>query len=257
MAQTAKACVYGVGTQILSAVVGSVLSMLVFVYSNAVVAAVSFPISCAMVAAVMSVGHVRPLGERGSVGNRMVWMVAAVALTCVTWYASVTLATYVVNNIGDPAFSSYSQGIAASVSGDDAWVGVVCAVVLSPLCEEVVHRRGGYASMVSGGAPRWLACLLSSVLFAVSHGTMAHLMLTMVVGMVLCVVYERIGGVVPCALIHIGVNAASLTLVPVVGDDVVSACIALLVGLGVSVGCLLMLPRRSDVVCSAESENAE
>jgi hypothetical protein len=86
---------------------------------------------------------------------------------------------------------------------------------------------------------------------------MAHLMLTMVVGMVLCVVYERIGGVVPCALIHIGVNAASLTLVPVVGDDVVSTCIALLVGLGVSVGCLLMLPRRSDVVCSAESENAE
>lgn len=255
--QVFKACAYGMGTQILSTIIGGFLSMLVYAYMDAAVAVASFPISCAMVAAVMSVGHVRSLGERGGVRNRTMWFVVAVVLTCVTWYASVTLATYVVNNIGDPAFSSYSQGIAASVTGDNARVAVVWAVVLAPLCEEVVHRRGGYASMVSGGAPRWLACLLSSAVFAVSHGTMAHLMLTMVVGMVLCVVYERVGGVVPCAIIHIGVNAASLMLVPVVGDDVVSACIAMAVGLGVSVGCLLMLPRRLDVVVEAEDENVE
>ena len=41
---------------------------------------------------------------------------------------------------------------------------------------------------------------------------------------------------------------ASLTLMPVVADDMVSACVAVAVGLGVAVGCLLMLPSRSDVV---------
>lgn len=242
-----KACAYGAGVQILATIVGSVLSVLVFKLAGAMPAVVAFPITCALVAVAMSRGRVTPV-ERSGVGRRVAWLVVAVLLTCVTWYASVTLATYVVNHVGDPAFMSYSQDMSASVSGDAGWMGVLWAAVLAPVCEEVVHRRGGYACMVAGGAPRWLACLLSSALFALSHGTLAHIMLTLVVGMVLCVVYERIGGVVPCALIHIGVNVASLTLMPVVGDDMVSACVAIAVGVCVAVGCLLMLPSSSEAV---------
>lgn len=85
------------------------------------------------------------------------------------------------------------------------------AVVVAPLCEEIVFR--GYVYPVTkrfGG--RWTGAICSALVFSAAHGTLAALLPLFLFGLLLAEVYERTGSLWTPIAAHFFFNAATVGL---------------------------------------------
>lgn len=107
-----------------------------------------------------------------------------------------------------------------------AWMLYLSSVVVAPLAEELVFRGLVYRSL-KGGMPRLLAAALSSLLFAVLHGTIVWMLYTFLLGVLLCVLYERTRSLLACIACHVAFNImGQIPLVGVLPDAVTVAVFA-------------------------------
>lgn len=90
------------------------------------------------------------------------------------------------------------------------WIG---AVVLAPIGEEVFFRGMFQSILVDALSNRWRAIAISSLLFSLAHLSQPETVPPLfVLGVILGVIYERTGCLLPCILIHAMFNSRTMIL---------------------------------------------
>lgn len=126
-----------------------------------------------------------------------VWLFAAVFLAC--------LAGYLTKLLGA------QQTTAAMPQGTDLALYALYTVILSPLAEEIAFR-GAALSRLRNSFGGYSAALISAVLFAAYHMSLAQLPYTFVLGLCLAITAQRCGSIIPCIIIHALNNLLTLAV---------------------------------------------
>jgi membrane protease YdiL (CAAX protease family) len=154
-------------------------------------------------------GHVRA-AVAGAGGFLLAWpLVASTAL----------VAGLVVERItGEPNEAIAHQTLLALIEGPrGAWFAVMVAVVVIvvPVAEEVMYRGILQRTMVEMAGSRWVAILVTSIIFALMHwGAVAwHALLPLfVLSLAFGWIYERTGRLSASIVMHVLFNAVNVAL---------------------------------------------
>lgn len=103
------------------------------------------------------------------------------------------------------------HGNLSGISGMPAWMQAVSTCLLAPLCEELLFRGAMLSAWQRRGNGR--ALLLTSVLFALMHGSLSLLPAVLALGAILGYVALRTHSVWNSAILHMGYNGLTLILV--------------------------------------------
>ena len=98
--------------------------------------------------------------------------------------------------------------------------GALCIAVIAPLVEEIVFRECMLGHMLRNGVNRWVAIVVSSLVFGIIHLNLAQIPFATAIGIILGIVYYKSGNIVLTSIIHILNNSAALVQMRVLGDDV-------------------------------------
>jgi hypothetical protein len=127
--------------------------------------------------------------------------------------ASVLGVIIVANLLLDPLLhASQRQGITPTHDprGTHQWVvlavAVVALVLVAPTAEELVFRGLGFAAFGRFALP------LTTALFAIAHGLPVLLIPVAIAGLVLGLLRERTGSLLPGLGVHMSLNAIALAL---------------------------------------------
>jgi membrane protease YdiL (CAAX protease family) len=101
---------------------------------------------------------------------------------------------------------------AANKSPGFAAVLILFAVVIAPITEELVFRRGMFR-FARQHLPRWAALLVPSLLFAALHLNLASFVPLVVLGVVFSLAYERTGNIAVTIIAHGIFNLNSVFLI--------------------------------------------
>ena len=107
--------------------------------------------------------------------------------------------------------ASYRQTAQSLFSGE-VWVQLLGVGIIIPIAEEMTFRGLVYTRAKSVFSNTIVAMLFSSVLFGLFHGNIVQMLAAFVSGCVMCLLYERSGGVLVTVLFHIGFNLPSVIL---------------------------------------------
>jgi membrane protease YdiL (CAAX protease family) len=105
------------------------------------------------------------------------------------------------------AIEGHAPQVSDPIGGSGPWraVGYVTAVVLAPVCEEILFR-GLLFQGLRRRFPFWPAALLSSALFAVAHVDVLRMPGTFVGGLLLAAIVERRRSLLSSIAAHVVVN---------------------------------------------------
>lgn len=109
--------------------------------------------------------------------------------------------------VPESAINSYEE-IYSYMGEGNPIVEFISIAVLAPVTEEVIFRGMCYGSM-RGVMPRWLAAVISAVIFGAVHGNPISLVYAGLLGIVMVAVYEKTGSIAAPILLHFGFNAGS------------------------------------------------
>lgn len=79
---------------------------------------------------------------------------------------------------------------------------------IAPFTEEILFR-GLIASALERSLPRWIAIIISSLIFGLVHGTIISLIYASILGIVMCWLYFKTGSLLSSILFHMGFNILS------------------------------------------------
>lgn len=116
------------------------------------------------------------------------------------WVVTQASGTYLQSVVHDPMTDRY---LSMEVKNVAHYAMLGCA--LAPLCEELLFRGIFYRSF-GKVMPKVLACVLSSLIFGLTHGTVVHAYVGFVCGVMFCIVYEFTYKLRYCVLFHSAYN---------------------------------------------------
>lgn len=125
------------------------------------------------------------------------------------WVFGQITASWVLVQTGDPSFQLYNSEL-HDVTGVMMWLSLLLTVVAAPLCEEFLIRGVVFGTWREVNP--WFAFFGSSLLFALLHGTLTHLVPTLLTGMLLAVAYAVTGRIWFTVVLHIGYNLGASLL---------------------------------------------
>lgn len=133
-------------------------------------------------------------------------------------------------------------------TGIAMWIALV---IMAPLVEEITFRGFVYSRLKNGMA-KWIAVILTSLIFGIAHGSIIWLIYTFVFGLVLIYILERGGSLWLSILFHMGFNivGAALSAYPQIAENW-NDWVVLGVTAGVTVVCTLLF------VLLTKKKNAE
>ena len=212
-----------------------------------------------LVLSVLAVAMLRGTGgaSRPTSGSRANLAIVAglVALVACAWAFGQTWSNWQRATFPEQAYESYYD------TGVDEVALVPMSLVLfvmAPMCEELCYRGVSRHVMRSVGIGPVTCAIVTSLVFAVNHGTLTHLVPTALLGLASSAVVETTGDVRASIAAHMGYNVASAFVYPVIAFPEGDA--ALVVG---SVGCVvvatvsLVACRRNDSWHAGSHEAAE
>ena len=82
------------------------------------------------------------------------------------------------------------------------WISVV---IMAPLVEELTFRGFMYTRLKQG-MPKWIAVILTSLVFGIVHGTLIWAIYTFVFSLALIYIFERTKSIWACILFHMSFN---------------------------------------------------
>lgn len=85
------------------------------------------------------------------------------------------------------------------------------AVIIAPLCEEVVFRGYIYPTLKRFSGP-WIGALVSALFFSAAHGSVATLIPLFIFGLALVFLYERTGSIWAPISVHFLFNGATVAI---------------------------------------------
>ena len=112
------------------------------------------------------------------------------------------------------AWEIYNETVADVLMSEDIMT-YLAVVLMAPIVEELLCRAiciGQLSRLI----PKWLALILSSLIFGVMHGNLIQGTYAFICGIMLGLIYLRYRSVTASILFHMGFNAASylLSLIP-------------------------------------------
>jgi len=102
-----------------------------------------------------------------------------------------------------------------------SFIGVINAIIMAPIFEEVM-TRGLIMKSLMGGMPVALALIMQALLFGLLHGQIVWVVYAAGTGFLLGLVRLRCGSLFACILLHFSLNASNYILDPLfiwVGDN--------------------------------------
>lgn len=117
----------------------------------------------------------------------------------------------------DWAWEIYNETVADILMGEDLMT-YLAVVLMAPIVEELLCRAiliGDLSRLI----PKWVALLISSVIFGVMHGNLIQGTYAFACGLILGLIYLSYGSVTASILFHMGFNAASYLLSLIPEDD--------------------------------------
>lgn len=133
-------------------------------------------------------------------------------------YTQCGLMELIVQASGCPLFQETAQMLKDGTPSTQILLAIA-AVVVAPICEECCFRGFLYNAIKKYSGPV-VAALLSSLLFAAVHTSLAQTLPLMVFAMLLCLVYERTHSLRTCILAHAIFNAISVICIIAFGLDI-------------------------------------
>lgn len=106
----------------------------------------------------------------------------------------------------------FAQDYSNTVSvlyGGDILLQSIWMILAAPLSEELIFR-GVLFGRVREYSGFLVAAVVSSALFGVTHGYILQGIYSMLIGLILCMIYERNGRLWQCVVFHMAANACSV-----------------------------------------------
>lgn len=104
------------------------------------------------------------------------------------------------------AWLTQYESASAQAFADYSWLTVVCTVLVAPIMEEVLFR-GLLYTRLRRGMPKWIAAVLSALMFAAAHGNLLWGIYAFVVGLLFVWIFETTSSLKATILCHMGFNA--------------------------------------------------
>lgn len=98
---------------------------------------------------------------------------------------------------GIPAYATYADAF----SGENPVIGCILMLVIAPMTEELLFRGTLYRDLRKT-CPVAVSVVISSVLFALLHGNYTSLPLTLLLGTLTAMAYERTESLPACVMLH-------------------------------------------------------
>lgn len=154
--------------------------------------------------------HRRPIRLRGdgrSVSHARIGYALAILLLFVWLFGQVT-AVWVYQATGDATYTRYESTISGGNDAVLACLSALLTVIVGPIAEEGL-MRGVVFSTWSRLNP-WVAIVLSSVVFALCHGTVVHFIPTFLCGMLMALAYATSGRIWVPMVMHVCYNLGAV-----------------------------------------------
>lgn len=132
------------------------------------------------------------------------WAMVGIALI-LAWLAGQLISMVVYDLFGDPVFDAHNQ----AQSTTPVLILLVTSLFLAPLGEESLMRGIAYTE-VRRHWPPWAAAFVTTMVFALMHGNLVQIVLTVPLGILLAFVYEATGRLWPVIGMHVLFNFASV-----------------------------------------------
>lgn len=97
------------------------------------------------------------------------------------------------------------------VDGSPFWLSIVSVAVVTPILEETVFR-GLMHSALSSAMPKAAAVIVSSAIFGAAHGSIVAFVYAGLFGVLLALMLERTGSIIPGIAAHFAFNLTALLL---------------------------------------------
>ena len=110
----------------------------------------------------------------------------------------------------DAWFAAYDTAMELMFSENPIFLAAA-TVLAAPIVEEVVFRGLVYTRLCRG-MKRWIAAILSAVIFGLVHGTLLHLVYTVPMGLLLCFFYDKYRSLWAPIVLHMSFNLAGTVL---------------------------------------------
>lgn len=133
---------------------------------------------------------------------RYIIYISCLLLVC--WLFSQITATWYLTNVGDVSFDVYQD-----ITTMNPVAYLLLSAVFAPVAEEVIYR-GVIFNSVKKGFPVWIAYVVSAFVFAFMHGTVVHMIIGFVCGILFAVVYQYTKSLRISILMHAAYNVLSL-----------------------------------------------
>lgn len=127
---------------------------------------------------------------------------------------------------------------------------LLCGAVLPGICEEILFR-GVIQSVLSRRGSMW-AIVVTSVLFGLFHLHPSNIIPPILIGIVLGLLVERTGSIVPAMLLHFATNATAFTMSYFLGDAIETSIVPLCVCLATLFGITAVVAWRLTSSCQPE-----
>ncbi len=145
------------------------------------------------------------MGARKTRGETIpIAFIAGIGLSCVLGFLMGWVGYFFPEIIED-----YNQTMDMTYNMSQIILYTLAGVVGAPLVEELIFRHF-IAGNLSKGAPRWVAILVSSLLFGVIHQHFVQVIYAALLGTVMACFYFAYDSVLPSIALHAGFNAVSL-----------------------------------------------
>lgn len=126
------------------------------------------------------------------------------------WFFTQCMALCVSSHVADAGMNAYQD-----TANNEIAMYVLMSVAVSPIAEEFLFRAGLFQTWKHMMHPLY-AMFLSSVLFAVVHGTFQHLPVAFLIGVFNCVIWELTGSILYPMVTHILFNFLGVSmLIPI------------------------------------------
>lgn len=158
---------------------------------------VAFPIAMLLLKRI----PVKPLEKKSlGIGKLIMCLIAAQGLAYITNLLSqiIVLPAYSVSG------TDYENVIMTLTSQGGEWIQNLIIVVIGPLVEELIFRKGLIDRLNVYGGKR--AVIVSAVLFGLFHGNLQQIFYAAVIGLVFGYVYQRTGNILYSWILHMIVN---------------------------------------------------
>lgn len=157
------------------------------------------------------------------------FLIAAGVVLLVFVFASTFTANFIINVISS---ASESESAAVnSASEADAVVSVLISIFLAPFAEEVVFRGFMYKQLSRFGENK--AIIISAIVFALFHGTAAHLYTAYFGGLILACIYCKTKKLRYSYIWHVLFNALTLAVNAIINTfvtlDMMVICVLIII----------------------------